>query len=146
MVAGCKTNSRLLSKIADIYGWLDLQICQNSNLAGKCDGCGRCCNFADFDHRLFVTTPELIYLAANLGVEELKPMATSRCPYNSSGKCTIYEYRFAGCRIFCCKGDSDFQSKLSESAVKRFKSICRELQIPYRYSDLASALSAFAGD
>jgi len=143
MVAGCKTDSQLLKIVAEIYEWLDLQIRHYNDLAGKCDGCGRCCDFAHFDHRLFVTTPELIYLAANFGAEEIKPMVTSRCPYNSGGKCTIYEYRFAGCRIFCCKGGSDFQSKLSESAIKKFKSICRDFQIPYRYSDLATALNTF---
>ena len=143
MVAGCKTDSQLLKIVAEIYEWLDLQIRHYNDLAGKCDACGRCCDFAHFDHRLFVTTPELIYLAANLGAEEIKPMVTSRCPYNSGGKCTIYEYRFASCRIFCCKGDSDFQSRLSESAIKNFKSICRDFQIPYRYSDLATALDTF---
>jgi len=146
MVAGCKTDSQLLKRVAEIYEWLDLQTCRYTGLAGKCDGCGRCCDFAQFDHRLFVTTPELMYLAANLGAEKIKPMVTSQCPYNSGGKCTIYEYQFAGCRIFCCKGGSDFQSKLSESAIKKFKSICRDFQIPYRYSDLATALNTFAGD
>jgi hypothetical protein len=51
----------------------------------------------------------------------------------------VYEYRFAGCRIFCCKGDADFQNRLSESALRKFKSICTDFQISYRYADLAKA-------
>jgi len=86
-----------------------------------------------------------MYLTANLGAENIKPMPTSRCPYNIGGRCTVYEYRFAGCRIFCCNGDADFQSRLSESALKKLKSVCTEFQIPYRYTDLASALNSFAG-
>ena len=145
MVAGCKTNNQLLKRVAEIYNWLDLQTHRYSSLAGQCSACGECCDFDNFDHRLFVTPPELMYLAANLGAEKQKAMPTSRCPYNISGKCTIYECRFAGCRIFCCKGDANFQSRLSESALKKFKSVCTEFQIPYRYADLANALNSFAG-
>jgi len=135
----------LLKKVAKIYDWLDLQTSANSDLAGACSACGKCCDFASFDHRLFVTTPELMYLAAKLGAESIKPMPTGRCPYNTDGRCTIYEYRFAGCRIFCCRADADFQSQLSESALKKLKSICRQFQIPYRYSNLAVALNSFGG-
>jgi len=145
MVAGCGTNSQLLERVAEIYDWLDLQIRRHSDLAGMCRACGKCCDFERVDHRLFVTTPELTYLAANLGNENIKPMTTSRCPYNIAGKCGIYEYRFAGCRIFCCSSVPDFQSRLSESALKKIKSICTEFQIRYRYADLAGMLNSFAG-
>lgn len=143
MVARSDPNKQLLAKVAEIYKWLDWQIRQNNDLAGNCNACGRCCDFDGFDHRLFVTTPELLYLAANLCAENIKPMPTSRCPYNIDGKCSIYEYRFAGCRIFFCKADKDFQSTLSESALKKFKSLSMQFSIPYRYSDLATALNKF---
>ncbi|GAJ10797.1 unnamed protein product [marine sediment metagenome] len=150
MVAGCGTNNRLLGKVAEIYTWLDTKIRDNNKLTGQCKACGKCCDFGSpdqgFDHRLFVTSPELMYLttgqqAANLGAENIKSMPTKRCPYNIDGKCTVYEYRFAGCRIFYCNADADFQSELSESALKKLKSLCVEFQIPYRYTDLATALN-----
>jgi len=141
MVVEIKAITQFLSKVAEIYDWLDSQISQHSDLAGNCNACGRCCDFDCFEHRLFVTPPEIIYLAANLGAESIKPMPTSRCPYNIDGKCSIYEYRFTGCRIFCCKANQDFQSKLSESVLKRFKSLCTQFDIPYRYSDLVTALN-----
>lgn len=140
-----RDNGQLLKKVAEVYDWLDLQIRESTRLAGVCDACGKCCDFESFDHRLFVTPPELMYLAANLGAENIRPMTTSRCPYNIGGKCTVYKYRFAGCRIFCCKADTDFQSRLSESALKKFKSICTEFRVPYRYNDLPTALNSFAG-
>ena len=143
MVAGPKTKNQLLNKVAEIYEWLDEQIHLPDGLVGRCDTCGKCCDFDAFDHRLFVTPPELIYLAAKLGAENIKPMPSRRCPYNVDGKCTIYTYRFAGCRIFSCKGDKDFQSGLSETVLKRLKSICAEFQIPYHYTDLATALNGF---
>lgn len=138
-----QNNGQLSEKVAGIYNWLDDKIRNNSSLAGKCDTCGKCCDFAKFDHRLFVTPPELMYLSAILGAKNIKSMTTSRCPYNINGKCTIYEYRFAGCRIFYCRGDADFQNRLSESALNKFKSICTEFQIPYRYTDLTTALNSF---
>jgi hypothetical protein len=153
MVAGCGTNSRLLKKVAEIYDWLDLQINRNKDSSGTCEACGKCCDFdvpapdceQGFDHRLFVTPPELIYLTAKLDTENIKQMPASRCPYNIDGKCSVYEYRFSGCRIFCCGADKDFQSRLSESALEKLKLICTEFQIPYRYTDLATALNSFAG-
>ena len=133
------SNRDVLGRVAEIYGWLDSQIEDNSESQGKCGECGRCCDFDIYGHRLFVTRPELMYLEAALG-GELKPMPGGRCPYNVNGKCTVYEDRFAGCRIFGCKGDADFQSGLSESAVGKFKSICVEFEIDYLYADLATAL------
>ena len=142
-MAGSKAKPDLLNKVAEIYDWLDGQIRLTDGLVGGCDSCGRCCDFEAFDHRLFVTPPELMYLAANLGAENIKPMPDSRCPYHLICQCTVYKYRFAGCRIFSCKGDADFQSGLSESVLKKFKSICTEFNIPYRYTDLATALNNY---
>ncbi len=144
MVAGYEINDRLLKSVAEVYDWLDVQVRRRSDLAGQCKSCGNCCDFDGFDHRLFVTPPELRYFAANLGAEDIKPMPRGRCPYNIGGKCSVYEYRFAGCRIFCCDADADFQSGLSESVLERFKSICTEFQIPYRYTALAVALNSSA--
>lgn len=161
VVAEFKVSSQILTSVSDIYDWLDSQIREAADLTGGCDACGKCCNFGGpatvsgqepvplsergFDHVLFVTAPEVMYFAENLGSENMKPMPTSRCPYNISGKCSVYEHRFAGCRIFCCKADTDFQSGLSESVAKKFKAICTEFHIPYRYTDLATALNGFAG-
>ena len=141
MVEECKTNNQLLERVAEVYKWLDLQICEAGDSAGACKACGKCCDFSQFDHHLFVTTPELMYLTAKLGAQNVKPMNGSRCPYNVDGRCTVYEYRFAGCRIFYCKGDADFQSALSESAMTKFKSICTDFHVPYQYADLPNSLN-----
>jgi Fe-S-cluster containining protein len=144
MVAGLAAKNRLSKKVAEIYDWIETKI-SHSNIQGQCSACGKCCDFEAFDHRLFVTPPELMYLRANLGGEKIRPMPTCKCPYNIEGKCTVYQYRFAGCRIFFCDGDAEFQSELSENALKKLKSLCAELQIPYRYIDLADALNGFTG-
>jgi Fe-S-cluster containining protein len=138
MVEKRKTNEKLLREIKNIYDWLDSQV--EDKLSKKCSVCGNCCDFAAFDHRLYVTISEIMYLAANLEEESFKPMQTGRCPYNINGKCTVYDYRFSGCRIFNCKGDADIQSELSEKALEKFKSLCTKFNISYRYMDLSSGL------
>lgn len=142
MVAGCEVNDHVLKRVAGIYAWLDEQIRHCGELAGSCKVCGDCCDFEAFDHRLFITPPELMYLAAHLDSEEIKPMLRSRCPYNIDGKCVVYEHRFAACRIFCCRRDTDLQSTLSEMSLERLKSICVEFQIPYGYTEIAGALNS----
>ncbi|HSV27764.1 MAG TPA: hypothetical protein VLH60_07710, partial [Sedimentisphaerales bacterium] len=79
--------------------------------------------------------------AAQLAPDVLKPMEGGRCPYNVEGRCKSYPHRFAGCRIFFCKGDADKQAELSQWASMRFKSICRANNISYTYTDLRSALN-----
>lgn len=120
--------------VEQLYKWLDNASCASSDL---CRICGDCCDFDTFGHKLFVTTPELIYLSQNL---PLKKMTTSRCPWQDENKCTIHIHRFASCRIFFCKGNTTTQADLSEIAVKKLKTICQDFHIPYNYMDLRTAL------
>jgi hypothetical protein len=145
MVAGCGADSKLLGKVAEVYDWLDAQILENEKLIGRCEACGKCCDFISFDHLLFVTSPELIYFRAKVAPGNIRSIRGGCCPYQSNGKCSVYNYRFAGCRIFCCNGDADLQSELSESAVKMFKAICEEFQIAYLYTDVLAAIKSLAG-
>ena len=107
----------------------------------RCSTCGQCCDFDSYGHRLFVTSPELVYFATKLGSTALKPMTTGLCPYNAEGRCTVHAHRFAGCRIFFCKADPDRQSALSEWALARFKEICLRYDLAYSYVELRSALN-----
>ncbi len=138
-------NQQLLNEVAALYDWLNRQTRRYYKPEILCSACGKCCNFKKFEHLLFVTPPELLYLSASLKDVQLKKMPGDTCPYNEGGKCTVYDYRFSGCRIFCCKADKDFQAELSESAVKKLKSICEKFGIPYNYTDLKTALENFNG-
>ncbi len=126
----------LYDEVAQIYDWLDET---SKSLNNQCSACGKCCNFESFGHKLFVTTPELLYFHKN--VRNLKPKPAQSCPYLENGKCTVRNFRFAGCRIFFCKSDKDMQNKLSEQALKKFKSLCDKFDFPYRYMDLTTALN-----
>ena len=127
----------IANSVARIYSWLDSEMPDEQT----CDACGRCCDFESFGHKLFVTTPEIIYFKSKFKPEDLKPIATAICPYNSHGKCTIYEDRFAACRIFNCKTDTEAQNDLTEEVLKELKGLCDTFDIPYRYVDLKTALN-----
>lgn len=143
MVGEPAGHRRLIEEVAALYDWIEGQLRAAPGRVGRCNACGACCDFPAYDHRLFVTPPELIYLAAKLDVNRLEPMPTGRCPYQQDNRCTIHEHRFAGCRIFHCRGDSAFQGDLSEEMLRRLKVLCEQFQIPYRYQDLPSALDTF---
>jgi hypothetical protein len=164
---------KICSEVKKIYDWLDSNI---KNFNPQCTACGKCCDFGTFGHKLFITTPELLYFYKN--VKNFKPMATQSCPYlengtpphqfilqkanlkehlkqNGSaskilpqntnwcgGKCTARDFRFAGCRIFFCKADSEQLNQLSEQAIKKFKTLCEKYDLPYRYADLATAMNS----
>ena len=129
--------SLICSEVEKIYDWLDSNIKTSNN---QCVACGKCCNFESFDHKLFVTTPELLYFSKN--VKNFKLMLTQSCPYLKDGKCSIQNYRFAGCRIFFCKADKDLQNNFSEQTIEKFKALCDKFNFPYRYVDLMTALNA----
>lgn len=142
-MVGRPQGRRLIEEVAAIYDWIDMRRQEEPARAGRCRACGACCDFVAYDHRLFVTPPELAYLAARLSVRELKTTTTGRCPYQEGANCTVHEHRFSGCRIFGCDGDPDFQSEVSEEALRRLKALCEEFRVPYRYQDLAAALAGF---
>lgn len=70
----------ICSEVKKIYDWLDSNI---KPLNNKCDACGKCCYFDSFGHKLFVTTPELLYFYEN--VKPLRKMTGSCCPYLENG-------------------------------------------------------------
>ncbi|MBN2133973.1 MAG: YkgJ family cysteine cluster protein [Sedimentisphaerales bacterium] len=145
-MVGEADRDRLIAEVEAVYEWIDAQVRQHAERAGHCNACGACCDFAAYDHRLFVTPPELIYLAAKLNAKELKQMSAGRCPYQKDKNCTVHKHRFASCRIFCCNGEAAFQNELSEVALKKLKAICERFRIPYRYRELGSALRGFNSD
>ena len=126
------------AELERLYGLLQERLC-----GAACRACGDCCDFESFGHRLYLTTPEWLYFKVKLAENNipLLPMTTGVCPYRKDGKCSIYPWRFAGCRIFNCTGEADLQSELSEQSLEAVKSLCESYAMPYRYVDLKSALN-----
>ena len=131
-----KTDSQIIEAVSDIYRWVDEQV---GRMDRACRACGDCCDFEVFGHRLYVTGPELLHFKHFVG-PEIKEMTAGVCPYRIDGKCSVYHRRFSGCRIFTCGGDSEQESLLSEQAIRKFKVMCTEHEIPYQYVYLKAGL------
>jgi Fe-S-cluster containining protein len=136
-----QTNRLMVEAVEEIYQNLDRQL----DVSGQsCKACGNCCDFDSFGHRLYITTPELFYFKIKLTENHVPilPMADGVCPYRKDKKCSVYLWRFSGCRIFNCTGDADLQSRLSEETISLFKTLCLLYRLEYRYLDLKSGLES----
>jgi hypothetical protein len=131
-----KQEVQVIKEVDVIYQGLEGEL---AKLSQSCAACGKCCDFESFGHRLYVTTPELLYFQRHVG-PDIRTMTSGVCPYRIDGRCTVYPCRFAGCRIFTCKGDSEKENQMCEQAVKKFKTLCDKYDVPYHYVDLKSGL------
>ena len=131
----------IIREIGHLYAWLDQTLDSHPAQAGHCQACGTCCDFDGYGHRLYVTRAEMLYFAAKIGPENLKTMPSGQCPYRVNNHCSVHEFRFSGCRTFCCRGEADFQNQLTEQALNKIKALSDSLDIPYEYMDLRQALN-----
>jgi len=135
------SDEQIIQEVVNVYSWLDEQI-EKKRITTLCESCGKCCDFGKFDHKLFITTPELIYFRSKIYTDNLRTMTTDVCPYREGSLCTIHQHRFAGCRLFFCKAKYEQQGELAEQVIKKLKSICERCGVEYRYTELKKALSS----
>ena len=127
----------LLDELAALYVRLDRQI-EGPN--EPCDRCGRCCDFAAFGHRLYVTPIELALLA-----QDPPPPCPShgaqQCPYQINGQCAAHGQRALGCRVFFCRSPADRQQALYEPYHAELGALHERSGVPYLYAELTQALA-----
>ena len=141
-----KNREAILQDMAQLYQRLDETIRANVDPLNDCFACGACCDFENYGHRLFVTPPEMLYFSERQGGKPLRKMTIGVCPYREAGKCTAHGSRFAGCRIFGCRRDTQQQQQWSEDTLRELKAICAKHGMDYRYADLATALSQWEAE
>ncbi len=64
-----ETNSPVVSAVAEVYAFIDSRVAETDS---SCKVCGKCCDFDSYDHRLFVTTPELVYFAFHIPSDSVR--------------------------------------------------------------------------
>ena len=127
-----------LAALSEIYARLGAEI----DAAGaECDRCGRCCDFARADHRLYVSTGELALLTRRMPPAD-GAVGPLRCPYQVSGRCGARDGRPLGCRIFFCTPPAD---QSWQDIYERYHRAVRDLHdqhgLPYTYVELTAALA-----
>ena len=140
-----RNDPRILAQMHELYLDLDNTIAAT---AAQCDNCGKCCDFAGFDHRLYVTTLEMLYFLNGLNPanssnvnrrnpNKLQSIPNDRCPHQLPSGCAMRNHRPAGCRIFYCENlDSDYQNELTEQVLTRLRQMHQSLGAVYYYADL----------
>jgi Fe-S-cluster containining protein len=138
---------RLFDGVRAIYADLEREL---SAMGGRCERSGRCCRFREFGHRLYLTTPELIYMLDGLDPAALE-VPEDRCPFLSAdpdGKavCGRRDNRAIGCRIFFCNVlDQAPFNEVYERHHARMTALCERFGLPYEYRELLSALRDLGG-
>ncbi|MCC7569000.1 MAG: hypothetical protein KO463_05250, partial [Candidatus Methanofastidiosa archaeon] len=67
---------RVVAHVRAVYRWIDRCTGRTARSAedNGCRACGRCCDFDAYEHRLYVTAPELLYFMSTLTPENLRAM------------------------------------------------------------------------
>ena len=118
---------------------------------------GRCCRFASFGHRLYVTGLEIAWFleqcAATSAQSDIRDSTSGghplpvlgdgveACPYQRDNLCTTHAVRPLGCRIFFCQqGTEQWQQELYEAYQARLRRLHDEHGLAYRYMDWLAGL------
>ncbi|UCD28662.1 MAG: hypothetical protein JSV03_16535 [Planctomycetota bacterium] len=132
--------SDLISVIQKLYAEIDSRIAEQK---ATCRACGKCCHFANFEHRLYVTALEAVYYLAQ--GNSPPSVAADTCPHLIDGKCDARVRRPFACRIFYCDPEHhDWQGPLSEEYNARLRTLHTEFNIPYIYTDWMILLRALS--
>jgi Fe-S-cluster containining protein len=123
--------------LRELYGRLDADI---AKVAVKCDVCGRCCRFAEFDHVLYLSNVEAFYLCED-GVPA--GSGSDACPFLDGARCTAHERRALGCRTFSCdKRHREALQSLYETYHRAIQRLAEGAGIAWKYYSLADQLTA----
>jgi len=141
-VAQARANSEALAELAALYREVDEQL---AALGQTCRACGACCDFALYDHRLYLTTVELALLTS-LPPTHHDAVAADRCPYQDGSICAARQRRALGCRVFSCDAATDAaEQDVYDRYHNRLGEMHRKHSLTYLYVDLIASLGQLAG-
>lgn len=135
--------------LRQLYEQIQQQINQ---IKPVCQASGRCCHFAAYGHRLFVTTAELaVFLRHLRQAPEAMELAVradgESCRFQDHKLCMAHGFRPMGCRLFYCDPQAGpLLQGLYESCHQQIKRLHERLDIPYFYVEWRAALAAILPD
>lgn len=131
-------HAALATRLAKFYEAVDAAIADHRPV---CRNRGLCCRFADFGHKLYVSTVELVYFVGHARDRWRPPSVNSTCPYHRAGRCEARAFRPLGCRVFFCDPETrEWQGPEYEDRLLELRRIGSEFGVSYRYVEWLSAL------
>ncbi len=119
-----------------------------------CWASGRCCNFANTGHLLYVTGLEAAYTLSRLPAHRTEPLtlpqvdaarAVGGCPFQVRNLCGVHPIRPLGCRVyFCDRSATSWQQELYEAELGRIRELHDRRGVAYRYAEWRSLLELLA--
>ena len=115
-----------------------------------CLASGKCCNFEQHGHSMWLTGLEVAWTLSQLpsaptSSEVAASVRQGNCPFLVQGMCGIHQARPLGCRAyFCDQAGQGWQEAMMESWLGRIRSLHVELEIAYRYDEWRRLLGAFS--
>ena len=109
-----------------------------------CWASGRCCNFEQAGHRLYVTGLEAAFTviehAKSRSRLSLPQIAEAKvrggCPFQESNLCGVHGIMPLGCRVyFCDRSAQEWQQSLSEHGLGQLRELHERHGIEYRYGE-----------
>jgi len=115
-----------------------------------CWASGRCCNFKEAGHLLYVTGLEAAYHVDRLGVPVTRAevdgaVERGDCPFLQGNLCGAHLVKPLGCRVYFCDRTAQvWQEELSERGLAMIRRLHDEHGIEYRYGEWRAMLRVFA--
>lgn len=143
-------NHDVCTALGGVYAMIASEVAARSP---ACWASGRCCNFKEAGHRLYVTGLEGAYAmlapadnAPVTGAGRVVPLMQvpaggvvsplARCPFLAGNACGIHTMKPLACRTYFCDATtSDWQQALTERGVREVRAIHDRFGIEYRYAE-----------
>lgn len=139
-----------------VYALVASRVHERTHSGGPAPTCwssGRCCQFASYGHRLYVTGLEAAYTLVRLPeiagtrpdnfrrsrltvLEVERAGATGTCALQVRNLCGVHPIKPLGCRIyFCDRATQTWQHELTEETLGLIKSLHDRHGLEYRYGE-----------
>jgi len=106
-------------------------------LGSSCQRCGRCCDFAHNDYRLYASALERALVVSRHGEPRLR--GDGRCCFQSGPLCAIHPDRPLGCRLYSCHPSAKRAGEtLAERFIAELRALSRRHRVPWDYAPFFS--------
>src|SRR5579871_5809707 len=127
------TMNELHRRVSEIYAQADAAVAAAGPV---CVASGRCCRFAEYGHTLFLSNLEADVLLAAAPAYQA-PVSSAFCPFQVENLCTAREPRPLGCRVYFCDPNyQDASHAITETFLRRLKTLADGFGVPWRYAPL----------